>query len=543
MELFALIAIAIAIAAGALIWFFLGTRTRRSRAEQREHSRPPLPPQDAAAQGPPPPAPAAPRAFDDNVQFTVYRPREIEPQRWYSLLAFVHLTGRRPEEPDAPDPIAEVARQAARLLEGEPAAYSPVVGDSVHAIPRSGELTLIPQMDGIEFNPAQCTFRWEQPVHRAEFRLRALAGSVPRTARGRLTIFWGSVIVGDVPLAMFVVANAEPAMSRASADTGRPYRNIFASYSHRDVNVVEEFDAVIETLGDRYLRDVRDLRAGQVWSDELERLIERADVFQLFWSWNALASPFVQKEWEFALRLQRSNFIRPVYWEEPLPERGNLPPETLRRLHFHRLRRGDTHQLTTLSSAPAPVSGPALAAPAKKPWFVRATPMLTAAAATILVATVAWPLLTTLRRPPPVYTELPSTGGSPKPSVPAQPDDPTPSPTPTMAQRPLAPVSLPRASLADGRRLAAGTYEIELAKVTNFTPSGMPSRRWVEFRRNGRVIGRHLATIVPASAVAALQADRPEAGQTRVSLSPDRRYMRVWVNDAGTYYEARLPLR
>jgi hypothetical protein len=169
--------------------------------------------------------------------------------------------------------------------------------------------------------------------------------------------------------------------------------------------------------------------------------------------------------------------------------------------------------------------------------------MLTAAAATILVATIAWPLLTTLRRPPPVYTELPSTGGSPKPSVPAQPDDPTPSPTPTMAQRPLAPVSLPRASLADGRRLAAGTYEIELAKVTNFTPSGMPSRRWVEFRRNGRVIGRHLATVIPASAVAALQADRPEAGQTRVSLSPDRRYMRVWVNDAGTYYEARLPLR
>jgi polar amino acid transport system substrate-binding protein len=50
-------------------------------------------------------------------------------------------------------------------------------------------------------------------------------------------------------------------------------------------------------------------------------------------------SPFVKREWEHALSLRRRNFIRPCYWESPLPacpEKG-LPPEELRRLHFQRI--------------------------------------------------------------------------------------------------------------------------------------------------------------------------------------------------------------
>jgi len=29
--------------------------------------------------------------MDENVQFTVYRPRSVRPQKWYPLLAFAHL--------------------------------------------------------------------------------------------------------------------------------------------------------------------------------------------------------------------------------------------------------------------------------------------------------------------------------------------------------------------------------------------------------------------------------------------------------------------
>jgi hypothetical protein len=92
-------------------------------------------------------------------------------------------------------------------------------------------------------------------------------------------------------------------------------------------------------LGDEYLRDWQHLRAGEVWDDRLRGLIEEADVFQLFWSRNAMASAYVRREWEHAMSLNRPCFVRPTYWEEPLPEdkaRG-LPPAELLRLHFQRI--------------------------------------------------------------------------------------------------------------------------------------------------------------------------------------------------------------
>ena len=69
-------------------------------------------------------------------------------------------------------------------------------------------------------------------------------------------------------------------------------------------------------------------------------------MFQLFWSNNSIDSEFVRQEWEYALGLRRSTFIRPVYWEEPLPrnpEKG-LPPQELARLHFHKFK----HLITIL---------------------------------------------------------------------------------------------------------------------------------------------------------------------------------------------------
>src|SRR5262249_43037494 len=67
-------------------------------------------------------------------------------------------------------------------------------------------------------------------------------------------------------------------------------------------------------------------------------LMGEADVFQLFWSWHALESPCVRSEWEYALALRRPSFVRPVYWDDPMPERGDLPPVALKALHFERIR-------------------------------------------------------------------------------------------------------------------------------------------------------------------------------------------------------------
>lgn len=298
-------------------------------------------------QSPPPPmlasqTPTAPLQdekpiyLDENVQFTVYRPRTIRPMTWSTLLAFAHLSEKRPDAaPDEPDPIAEVQKQARQVLGGQFAHFQTVSQDSAQAVPREGEITFLPVVPGIEFNPPSRTFLWEEDVHKEEFRLRASSGLDHQVARGRLSVFLGSILLAEVTLSIRVDSTAavDSALESAAAQV---YRKIFASYSHKDSGIVDQFEHYAKAFGDRYLRDVNDLRAGEVWNDRLGEMIQEANVFQLFWSSNSMKSEFVRQEWQYALGLRRSNFVRPTYWEVPLPTvpEEKLPPEELVRLHF-----------------------------------------------------------------------------------------------------------------------------------------------------------------------------------------------------------------
>ena len=294
-----------------------------------------------------------PLTVDEDVQFTVYRPRTVRPSRWYALLAFAHLSARRQDAAaDEPDPIDEVRRQAIGILGRDVDDYNDLTQDSSEAVPREGDITFVPFVEGIEFNPPSRTFRWSETVHREEFRLRAAADIDGRTARGRLSVFLGTILLADVPIAIRVdrslEARSEPDVT---AEQAHPYRRIFASYSHRDVAVARQFERFAAVLGDRYVRDVIDLRTGEVWSKRIEELIREADIFQLFWSTNSMRSIPVQREWQFALALDRPNFVRPTYWESPMPRDpvADLPPQALRRLHFERigLERSDDGAGTT----------------------------------------------------------------------------------------------------------------------------------------------------------------------------------------------------
>jgi TIR domain len=278
----------------------------------------------------------------EDVQFTVYRPKAVRPGVWYRMLAFVHLADRRSDAPaDEADPIEQVRTEAARILTTCPNEYRDTSADASQSIPRESEITLVPYVPGIEFNPERRTFRWMKDVHREEFDLRASSTLNGTRARGRLSAYLGTILIAEVNLAIKVNANHRE-VSKAETvhrETVRPYRRIFASYSHKDVEIVRQYELFVETMGDRYLRDVRDLRSGEEWDSGLLKLIEKADVFQLFWSTNSMMSPFVRREWEHALGLNRSFFVRPRYWEEPFPEAAaqDLPPEVLKRLHFHRI--------------------------------------------------------------------------------------------------------------------------------------------------------------------------------------------------------------
>ncbi|MFY9558288.1 MAG: protein kinase [Blastocatellia bacterium] len=279
--------------------------------------------------------------LDENVQFTVYRPRTLPPFVWSTLLAFAHLSERRADTDERePDPLEEVQRQARQALgERIDDDYQEIVQDSPQAVPREGEITFIPMIPGIEFNPTSRTFKWQESVHREVFRLRAATTLAGQTARGRMSVFLGGILLAEITLNIRVSSEQAGKPADMEPSSARCYRKIFASYSHKDWVIVERFEHYSQALGDEYLRDVSRLRAGEVWSNQLEKMIFEADIFQLFWSTNSMTSEFVRREWECALSRGKPNFIRPTYWEHPMPKapEKNLPPKELSRLHFQRI--------------------------------------------------------------------------------------------------------------------------------------------------------------------------------------------------------------
>ena len=304
--------------------------------------RPPLPSRSGAPWPAPPARPGdLDRADDDSldevrmdedVQFTVYRPSAVLVDRWSWLLVFAHTTQGSAEEPD---PLAEVRRQAEGVLGAQASAYGTLSADSTGPLRRGSTLLVEPWLDGATFNPPTVELRWEEPVHRADFRFR-VGADAPAIARGGVRIFVGAVVVGELSLSVRVGERPEPRPLRTSA---RRFRKVFASYSHADTEVVEAVASAVQLLGDEYLIDSHDLRSGEDWQQRIGELIDDADVFQLFWSSNALQSHYVLAECRHALALRREGFIRPVYWQDPFPEdlSQDLPPPPIRRLHFSRL--------------------------------------------------------------------------------------------------------------------------------------------------------------------------------------------------------------
>jgi hypothetical protein len=110
----------------------------------------------------------------------------------------------------------------------------------------------------------------------------------------------------------------------------------------------------------------------------------------------------------------------------------------------------------------------------------------------------------------------------------------------------LGSVSLPRSVMADGKALKAGTYQVRLtAQAAMPAVAGQTMERWVEFVQGGKVAGREVVSIVPASEVKDLQPGPPGASQTkagtRVEMLKGDEYLRVWINRGGVNYLIHMP--
>lgn len=254
------------------------------------------------------------------VHFTAFYPKEMKPNEWQPLHAYVYKQFVEDKVlSDARQEFGE--RMAAFRQAGSPAQQEIAEGAMIVATPR---------LDGFQFNPPMVAIGFYKNWHRLEFELRAADVPLYQASNGQLVFTVEGIIVAEIPLSIYV--SDEAFSGERQHATQKIYDAVFASYSHRDTGIVERVERAVRALGLDYLRDVSSLKSGQHWSDELLQLIERADIFQLFWSPNAAASDYVRQEYEHALKLARdtNTFIRPVYWQIPMVD----PPAALRHLHF-----------------------------------------------------------------------------------------------------------------------------------------------------------------------------------------------------------------
>lgn len=315
------------------------------------------------AQAPPPGAPPASpagvqarAALDENVQFTVFSPKAVRPDNWYSMLAFSHREELAVDvDVSSPTPLEEIERRANEEEQQQQRGTELATSEE-------GLLTLVPHLTGFLFEPKSHSFSHIDAIHRVEFLIKATPGMNWQTARGEMTVFLGHLILAEIPLRIGVDRDhreqleAEPTLEM----NARTFRKVFASYSPEDLAIVEEFERSARVQGNEFLADCVSSRSGEQWSERLQELIDEADIFQLCWSSNAVASAFMRQEWQHALSLERTSFIRPTFWEEPCPK----APHPLSQLHFHKL---------TLETSPRPRPG---AGPSAAPAVIAPEPLV-----------------------------------------------------------------------------------------------------------------------------------------------------------------------
>jgi len=255
-----------------------------------------------------------------SVQVSAHYPKEVVPHAWYSAHMYIFAAVA------ASEVEADVRTQLGRPVDEYRSA-----GGAIQRDLRDGIVVKVtPLLEGFEFNPPFHYIQLFEPWHRVDFRLRASEKSLGSAANGAMLISIDGAVVVDVSMSIFV---GDASRERISVEQrGTPAGSIFCSYSHKDEAVAQRVERVCRALGIDYLRDRVTLKSGQKWDEGLLAMIHQADIFQLFWSTHAAESRFVDQEWRYAhaLARDRTRFIRPVYWSEPM----SPAPAELSRLHF-----------------------------------------------------------------------------------------------------------------------------------------------------------------------------------------------------------------
>ena len=257
----------------------------------------------------------------EDVTVTVAHAPGVARGTWCPLDVFVH--------------VASLEDEVSRIVRAERGSGA-ARGCRGAKIPRGTVVRIEPRIENAELDIEAVELRWLEDIQRAVFRFRPTAGATE--LRGSIDLYVAHALLCSVPIAVMVLDDPQDALP-ASIASARMMEAVFVSYATEDRPVVEYVTRPYRELGITVFIDKDFLHAGDTTGEALRAHIERADVFQLFWSTRSSKKPWVEREWRHALTLtgpagrKGARFIRPLVWERRPPP---WPPE-LAALQFGRL--------------------------------------------------------------------------------------------------------------------------------------------------------------------------------------------------------------
>ena len=189
-------------------------------------------------------------------------------------------------------------------------------------------------MPGVETVVRDSPLTWSGDLAEVLVQVRAPGTLVGQSVAGWVRVFSGPLLVAEAEVHFAVVADGAPIPPAPAPATMRRFRRVFPCFSPADAELVRGLAATAAALGDvEYVEGVLD-HDGTAPDDWMVPALGEADVFQLFWSTSSMTSTRCRRQWEAAVALDRPDFVRPLYWERPMPRAPGLPPPELAGLRF-----------------------------------------------------------------------------------------------------------------------------------------------------------------------------------------------------------------
>lgn len=267
------------------------------------------------------------RAAGDRLSSSVFAPPAVAPGAMFLVQVFAHL----------PEQEARVATLAREFDETAQRRATVGLEPSVIEGERLSFELLLPRL--LVDDPVR-SMVWNGHPQAVQFGVSVPTSFGPQAVIGTVTISRDLVPIGHLK---FKVTVREPgdmptAVAKSAPTHGmHHYRRAFISYAAADRNEVLKRTQMLAGVGIEFFQDILSVGPGELWERRLYTEIDLCDLFLLFWSSAAKKSPWVLKEVQYALTLQRGNVfahpeILPVIIEGPPPV---APPAELAHLHFN----------------------------------------------------------------------------------------------------------------------------------------------------------------------------------------------------------------